>query len=190
VSNCPCRQGLEARRIERLEATSTSKARVAGVGAASAKPRKSALGRRTGASLRSRPGHPRFNKAKALHPLQGLCLFHSGEEGRVEGVGAALGETPEIRPRPTDRGFPSVPPRPTQVQQSESPAPPPGPLPFSFWRRGSGGRGWSRFGETPEIRSRPTYRGFPSVPPRPPQVQQSESPAPLPVHLAGLAHFG
>jgi hypothetical protein len=31
-----------------------------------AKPRKTACNRKTGASLRSSPGHPRFNKAKVL----------------------------------------------------------------------------------------------------------------------------
>jgi hypothetical protein len=46
------------------------------------------------------------------HDNQGLCIFQSGEQIRMAGVGADVGEIPEFRLRPTLRGFPSVQPRP------------------------------------------------------------------------------
>jgi hypothetical protein len=89
-----------------------------------------------------RHAHKRFEQMQAIAPARpgprsaphregrdvfppdhsGLLPFSICPKKRVAGVGAALGETPEIRVQPDDRGFPSVQPRPPQVQQSESPA--------------------------------------------------------------------
>jgi hypothetical protein len=57
-----------------------------------------------------------------MRDCRGVRLFQSVAEEEVAEFGAALGETPEICAQSDDRGFPSVRPRPPQVQQSESPA--------------------------------------------------------------------
>jgi hypothetical protein len=57
-----------------------------------AKPRKSVCGRRTGASLRSSPGHPSFNKAKALRAGQGGGRGTRWLEGGGSGMVTVRGE--------------------------------------------------------------------------------------------------
>ncbi len=56
-----------------------------------AKPRKSACNRTTAASLRSSPGHPGFNKAKALHAA-GIDLCSVKGLRIVEADGSAAEE--------------------------------------------------------------------------------------------------